>query len=320
MSYPLWKRRSVLHRLTLPDTTATDLAKEAGVSVSTIYRWWNSGVSFVPHAGGRPMKMSFLALYALCWLELMYPTVSREEACQFLKIVTGEDVNRATKKLGFVLRFTVGKIIGERNEAARQAWFSHTIFNNPPGIFGLPIEVLIDLDEMGCDLLSTVRRMGHSLVGQAVRTPMPAQSKRFSLIMAADVNQGAVAPWVFPKTLCTSIFYLWLKFMLLPALLHQHRVILMDNHRAHLATEIFDLVKSQGHLLIPRPHSSPDLAWIENCFAEIKRNLRVHQGLINASNLEQYLYSSTTLISPHLVQKFTSGCHYLVPGLTSHPY
>ncbi|KAH3723121.1 SART-1 family protein DOT2 [Pelomyxa schiedti] len=40
----------------------------------------------------------------------------------------------------------------------------------------------------------------------------------------------------------------------------------MDNHKSHLDKSIFELVESEGHLLVHRPVSSPDFAWVETCF------------------------------------------------------
>ncbi|KAH3761707.1 hypothetical protein Pelo_6454 [Pelomyxa schiedti] len=163
-------------------------------------------------------------------------------------------ISRAIKKLGFRLRFTTRKIIGERNEAQRRAWFTNTLTESPHGIFCVPVEVLLDLDEMGCTLLDTARRRGHSLPGQPVRTH------------------------------------------------HEH-----STHHYSMKVTFW-------------PVASPDLAWIELCFAEVKRRLRESPGQITEQNLAQHIYKAAFAIDGPLVQKFASACHYYVPGLPYTPY
>ncbi|KAH3760990.1 hypothetical protein Pelo_7187 [Pelomyxa schiedti] len=71
----------------------------------------------------------------------------------------------------------------------------------------------------------------------------------------------------------------------------------MDNHKSHLDKSIFELVESEGHLLVRRPVSSPDFAWIETCFGTIKQNLRKNTKLINQHNLEAWLYAEAENIT-----------------------
>ncbi|KAH3758586.1 hypothetical protein Pelo_9593 [Pelomyxa schiedti] len=158
------------------------------------------------------------------------------------------------------------------------------------------------------------RRAGYALPGQAVRVELPPYSKHLNLLMAADVNVGAIAPFVFPGTMDSNVFYCWLKKLLLPQIRGKKRVCLMDNHRAHLDVSIRELVEQEGHKLVRRPVASPDMAWIETCFSQIKENLRKYCSDVNLHNLKECIYAEAELIS------FAVHCHYLVPGFPYHPY
>ncbi|KAH3759098.1 hypothetical protein Pelo_9106 [Pelomyxa schiedti] len=289
--YPLAKRRRVLSH---QNESVGVVARIEGVSESMVRRYRQQVATL------KELQTVVLA--------------ATHEFCKLWQI------SRAIKKLGFHLRFTTRKIIGERNEAQRRAWFTNTLTETPHGIFCVPVEVLLDLDEMGCTLLDTARRKGHSLPGQPGRTHHPPQSKHLTLIMGADVNVGSLGCFVFPGTLNTSLFYVWLAVVLLPQIRGQKRILLMDNHKAHLHPSIFALVAQEGHLLVPRPVASPDLAWIELCFAEVKRCLRESPGQITEQNLAQHIYKAAFAIDGPLVQKFASACHYYVPGLPYTPY
>ncbi|KAH3723302.1 hypothetical protein Pelo_17993 [Pelomyxa schiedti] len=267
------------------------VARQEGVAVATVYAYRKRPPSYEPvHGGGRKAKMSPTVMETLKQYIELNPTATRREAPRLY------DISRATKKLGFVLRFTTKKIIGVRNEAQRILWWQNTIVDIPKGICNIAVECLIDLDEMGVDIASTKRRRGHSLPGVSVRVQTPSSSKRLNLLMAADVNIGAIGAFVFP------------------AIRGQKRICLMDNHQAHLDASIFNLVEQEGHLLLRRPTSSPDFAWIEPCFSIIKEHLRAKQDMITDSNLQELIYAETGQITGPVVQHLAAGCHYLVPG------
>ncbi|KAH3758569.1 hypothetical protein Pelo_9637 [Pelomyxa schiedti] len=129
-----------------------------------------------------------------CLLSEWTSGLHRSDLNKFLLAKTGKlfnvtDISRATKKLGFKLRYTTKKKIGSENEGSRILWWLHPITDIiTPGICDVPVDCMLDMDEMGCDLKSTCRRQGHSLPGESVRVKIPSASKRLNLIMAADIN------------------------------------------------------------------------------------------------------------------------------------
>ncbi|KAH3762560.1 hypothetical protein Pelo_5593 [Pelomyxa schiedti] len=145
---------------------------------------------------------------------------------------------------------------------------------------------------------------------------MPSSSKHFNLLMAADTTVGAVAQWVFPGTMDVHVFYSWMAAILLPAIQGRKRILMMDNHPAHLDPSVFHLVESHGHLLLRRPATSPDFAWIESCFSYLKTRLREKADEITEDNLMDYIYMESNNITGALA----AHCHYYVPGIQYTPY
>ena len=94
-----------------------------------------------------------------------------------------------------------------------------------------------------------------------------------------------------------------------------------DNLGAHSVAGIEDCVKAEGHCLIFRPAASPDFAWIESCFSQIKGSLRNSRYFdITPSNLESIIYEEASHICAADVQAFAAHCHYPVSGKEYKPY
>ncbi|KAH3756103.1 hypothetical protein Pelo_12091 [Pelomyxa schiedti] len=125
-------------------------AFEEGVALSTVYEYKKRP----RHGGGRPTKMSPEVLCMLKEFICKEGSSTRAEQIEFLLAKTGKlfnvtNISRATKKLGFKLRYTTKKKIGSENENLMVVAPDNRHFNSRD---------MLDMDEMGGDMKSTCRR------------------------------------------------------------------------------------------------------------------------------------------------------------------
>lgn len=68
------------------------------------------------------------------------------------------------------------------------------------GVFVVPTELLIDLDEMPLCTADAKRRYGHGPVGQPInRSGQYSRGRKsLNLLLAVDVNRGPLAWWIYP--------------------------------------------------------------------------------------------------------------------------
>lgn len=186
---------------------------------------------------------------------------------------------------------------------------------NFAGIYGIPTSRIIDIDEMGCYGIDEFQPThGYAEKGEraymrlpfgGVRLPAVCQTVnlfflfarssvsefflvRFgpqdkksggvktSLLVACDINVGVVAYWAAPMVaIDADAFYLWCTLCLLPKIRGQNRVIMMDNLRAHSNSDIDELFRAEGHVLLYRPVHSPEFGPIEYCFSWLRTTMKV---------------------------------------------
>ena len=125
---------------------------------------------------------------------------------------------------------------------------------------------------------------------------------------------------IFHGTMNNHLFYLFLRLLLLPALVGSPRLIMVDNHRAHRMNHVRNLVTGQGHVYQFRPTHSPDFAPVELCFAEIKAFLKSHEHFITPSTLVEWVTYAVNQLTPEKVRKYFAHSHYLVSGEPYKPY
>jgi hypothetical protein len=102
-----------------------------------------------------------------------------------------------------------------RNPLQRQQWWT---LLSPHGLFDVPRELLVDIDECSIVLYSAERGFGHAPKGQKAATLSPSpRGTKFTLILA--ISRSGVIAWDISKTNTTSErFRDFLHFCLHPAL------------------------------------------------------------------------------------------------------
>ena len=186
------------------------------------------------------------------------------------------------------------KVLEKKNakedEGARLLYFA---LPPPHGINGVERARLVDVDECGVWLATCRRKYGHVDIGKKAATNAPYNvGKKFTVILAIDV--GGVVCYTLsdsPGT-TTLIFFNFINHVLLPSIEGTHpdgRVIVWDNLRAHFNQAVLQLIRNEGHVIVPRPKFSCDLGSIEFGFSVIKTNLRSHWYDVDEDNLPDYV-------------------------------
>ena len=137
------------------------------------------------------------------------------------------------------------------------------------------------LDESGFEPEAS-RRYAYSPRGRRVYGLISGHRRPRTSLLAARMNSGFEAPFLFEGTCNTAVFNAWLEKELSP-LLNCNHVVIMDNVPFHKSTSSRKIIESKGAKILFLPPYSPDLNPIENDFGSIKkiREFNEHETLDN---------------------------------------
>jgi len=334
VGYPMYHRSRVVHHRRFWRDSAS-VASCIGVSRRTVQRYrrlLRTTHSLSPHppAGGRHRLFSPFISYLVLWFTLVFPDAFLDEIAEFVEhagtlphtSISRSQISRELKFLGFTR-----KKLSKRNANARflEQW---NWWNNPPfggpgvaGVFGVPTEFLIDMDESGIIVAAANRRYGHAFRGDRAIAALTGQRRiRYTLILAIDVVHGVVAYWIFNGNTNTQSFFVFLSVVLLPRISLQHRILMFDNLSAHLSEQTRSYCEQAGHMVLCRPAHSPHLAFIESAFAKIKMHLRRQIRTLTEDNLHEEIERGIHSITAPDVQGWAAACHYNVVGQLWQPW
>ena len=135
------------------------------------------------------------------------------------------------------------------------------------------------IDESGFEPEVT-RRFGYAPKGRRVYGLISGHRRPRTSLLAARMNTGFEAPFLFEGTCNTKVFNAWLKKELCPLLGSDH-IVIMDNVPFHKAASSREIIRSTGAEILFLPPYSPDLNPIENDFGNIKkiREFNEHDSL-----------------------------------------
>jgi len=152
-----------------------------------------------------------------------------------------------------------------RNETERLKWYYQPPICPIPttrpyrgGVWGVPAERLIDIDEFALYLCDFERRRGRCPKGKRLvltsKFSSKYKGKRLSVVMAVGC-EGLVALMIVNGNLNHDLWKYFRQDNLIPRLCC-NRVLMCDNLSAHFGCE--EMVRSNGHLMLFRPAYSPD--------------------------------------------------------------
>ena len=131
------------------------------------------------------------------------------------------------------------------------------------------------LDESGFEP-EAARRYGYAPKGRRVYGLISGHRRPRTSLLAARMDQGFAAPFLFQGSCNTTLFNAWLKQELCPLLSDNH-IVIMDNVPFHKTASSRHIIESTGAKILFLPPYSPDLNPIENDFANIKKTREYSQ-------------------------------------------
>jgi transposase len=187
------------------------------------------------------------------------------------------------------------------------------------GVFGIPADRLVDIDESGVHLYDANRRFGHGRRGQRIEIGGHSKNpgKRYNVLAAISIPEGVVARWVLTENSSAQVMLVFLVVYVLP-MLQGPRVIMWDNASFHLVPELREAIEAAGHRLVQRPPYSPNFAPIESVFGKMKAFLKTTE--VNEQTLEAQIYEGIDTITTVDVAGWFQHCHYFVEGRDYRPF
>lgn len=320
--YDLEVRNIVIHS---PLATAPlKLSSLLNISKSTIYRWcrwyrWHRSAK-LKHCGKSrqipPFASKVIDILKTHIPELTLHHISVILTCLELPHVHSWTISRELKRLSFTYKKLTYRSVKIDYERQINWW------NNPPwgsignaGCFGIPTEFMIDIDECSLSLLKCRPIYGHSKKGtKAISKSRGREGIKYTMILAVDINVGIVSYWILPGNVFLETWHCFLRLVLFPTIVGQHRVLLFDNLRAHLSPTILNEIYQAGHLPLPRPQHSPHFSFVEGCFGKLRTLLTQRYRYLNSFNFIQNITECMQKIVVQDICGFAFHAHYYVPS------
>jgi transposase len=272
-------------------------------------------------------KLSAQDSASIFWFKSLKKGATLAEVLKFVDSVGGPSVSKSTisreyKNLGFT-----GKVMhhtsANRDEDDRVAYFvnkpSHPV---RPGTRSVNYRDVVDIDEAGRYCSDVARDTGHSWSGVRCNEegPAPRTGNRLSFAAAVDANVGCICCAIYPKGTTNEKFYTWMELNVLPKIVGRKRVIAMDRLNSHLTPQVKSLIERNGHYLVLRPTSSPDLGGVEWVFSYVDEFLKGHDGSIDDKTLQGALQAAFNTVTAHDIAGYMAKAHINVDSHEYEPY
>jgi transposase len=149
---------------------------------------------------------------------------------------------------------------------------------------------LIFVDETG---ITTAMTPAYAWAERGARAvdATPASWETVTLIAALGLD-GVCAPFAFPGATDTAAFQTYVDQVLVPAL-HTGDVVVLDNLKPHLGSQVAASIERAGARVLPLPPYSPDYTPIEEMFSKVKQGLRR-----TGARTEAKLYEALRRVTP----------------------
>ena len=263
------------------------IAQNLNVAVGTVYNTFklfeHTGSVEAKQPRKRPelCKLDYHHQLYVVTLVLEKPNFYLGELCSAIKEITNIQVSPSTLcRLLARYGLTRKKIqfVAAQRRLEYRADFIATI-----SVFSK--EMLVWVDETGCDKRDTLRKYGYSFRGErAVCQRLLARGNRVSAIAAMCWN-GILDVDLTTESVNGDAFYDFVCGTLIPNM-HPYdgqspnSVIVMDNCSIHHTNRVQQLLDNAGIILIYLPPYSPDLNPIELAFGFVKSYLKQHDDVI----------------------------------------
>ena len=238
------------------------------------------------------------------------PSMYLREICTEIKQVTDTDVSPSTicrvlSAHGFT-RKKVQHVALQRSLHYRAAYIANVAY--------FPKEMLVWVDETGCDKRDLLRKYGYAFRGErATCQRLLVWGRRISAIAALSCR-GIVDVSITNQSVDGEKFYDFVRGCLIPNMLpfdgtNPTSVVIMDNCSIHHVLAVNQLLEDAGIVSIYLPPYSPDLNPIEEAFSWVKGYLKEHEDVMGGfPQLTPIVRSAFNSITQEQCQKWISDC------------
>lgn len=241
--------------------------------------------------GPKPLLDRFEQL-TLLHLILKHPGIYLKEIQDKLEHIYGVSISvsticRTLKRMGCT-RQSMYHIALQRSDSLRANFIAEISIFDP--------NMLVWVDESGCDRRNTVRKYGYSIRGIPLCDQrLLVRGTRYSAIPIIS-TLGVHDVYLAEGTIDGHRFAQFVESCLLPVLnpfngINPCSVVIMDNASIHHVDENQDLIEGSGARLIFLPPYSPDLNPVEGVFSQVKRMMKENHTLFEVTSCTRTLLS-----------------------------
>ena len=267
-----------------------EIAHRLNISVGTAYNTFklfeHTGSVEAKKARKRPelCKLDYHHQLYVIGLVLDNPKLYLHEVCHHVKEITNTEVSPATicsllASYG-ITRKKIQHVALQRRVEYRGLYIANISF--------FPKEVLVWVDETGCDNREMLRKFGYSIRGErAISQKLLVRGRRISAIAALSWTSGIIDVDLTTESVNGDAFYDFVCSTLIPNMYpydgtSPNSVVVMDNCSIHHVAEVQQLLDDAGIPVIYLPPYSPDMNPIETAFSHVKSYLKLHDDVLEA--------------------------------------
>lgn len=273
----------------------------------SIQRWIKDGVFPKRQTGNkRNRNPTGEHLFLLAFFKLIYPQATRPECAAFVAlyskdgyVLTNTEVTHGFKCLNLTRK--KGSTTAYQAFTPKNVYLHHCFwkYNFPGGINDVPMERLMDGDEMAFHLGDVSKGYGHAVKGLRVRKAghYSRGQQKVVVIMYVEPGDPSLPPHVDGSRERPRIWYrvsndsgttveAYRTFLQHEVFQYfrddePERTMMHDNLSSHKAAEIYDTIYTAGHRVICRPPYRPYEAPIEWVFNQLACSVRSKWATIN---------------------------------------
>ena len=298
------------------------IAQNLSISVSTaqrIYKRFESHGTVEPSYSRSKAHLHSLDEHAQLYLlgvVMENPSLYLDELCskiseQFNMTVSPSTVCRTLHKYG-ISRKKIRQVAAQRCYAFRGTFMSQ--------IFLFVRNMLVWVDETGCDNRTHIRKFGYSLIGTTpTYTRLLIRGQRYNAIAAMSCSR-ILALEVKNGTIDGEDFFDFIRGILIPQMLpfdgqNPHSILVLDNCTIHHISEVREVLQNSGIVTLFLPPYSPDLNPLEEAFSYVKQYLKKHDDLLQSiPNPQSIIKAAFGSITTHHLNSWISHAGY--PAIT----
>ena len=290
-------RWRIVYLVCLQGKTIAQAAKDLYVSQSTeerivhLYRTTGDVVS-VQETYGPPRKLSEFEELTVLESFFKYPGIYLREVQELIRL-TGTTVDcsticRTAKRLGLT-RQKMRKIAVKQSDAKRAEYMV--------GIEVFDPEMLVFIDETGCDKRNLVRQYGYGVRGLTpVTHKFVVHGKRVSAI-GIMTTEGIEDAYLVEGNVNSDTFLRFIQRSLLNIIQpfdgsNPKSVVILDNASIHHVDAVVDLITAAGALVRFLPPYSPDLNPIEEVFSQVKSYIKDNEIIYKTTKEPRLIVAS----------------------------